>query len=392
MPYFQEVIDMQLQGTTAFLENANHSLPPRQFALVKKAVHVLQHNVVYDETMPWGQKRCIVPCAEGFRGIWNWDTAFHCVGVSRFDPQFAMEHMETYCNYQLDNGLFPDVIFASGKIVDNFGKPPVMTWACETVYRRSQDLEFLSRMYPRLAKNVEFWENDRQYNGLFHYDAAPVDGVKRPLDVRYESGWDNSVRWDTEEPELFWAIDLNCYMVMTYNAMAYLSSQLKLDPTVWQEKAVALAQKINQTLWCEELHCYVDRNYRNGTFSRVLTPASFMPLYVGIASPDKASWCAQIAQKKFSYGMPTVAYDDPEHSAGYWRGLTWLNVAYFAAKGLKDYGYCQLADRIRDTILGWVEQDGDRIHENYNSITGEGCGAKHFSWSAVFVLEFILDF
>ncbi len=82
----------------------------------------------------------------------------------------------------------------------------------------------------------------------------------------------------------------------------------------------------------------------------------------------------------------------PAYSQDYWRGSTRLNVAYFAANGLKDYGYYKTAEGIRGTILSWVEHDGEFIHENYNSVTGEGLCNSKFSWSAVFVIEFILNF
>lgn len=382
----------EIKGKEAFLQNVKAQVSERQFKLIEKAVQVLQHNVVWDESLPWGKKRCVVPCIEFFKGIWNWDTAFHCLGISRMDPEFAMEHMETFCSYQLEDGLFPDVIFFIGKVVDTFGKPPVMAWACEVVYRRSKDLEFLKRMYVRLEKNVEFWEKKRTYKGLLHYDAATVNPAEKAIEVRYESGWDNSVRWDAEEPEVFWAIDLNCFMIMTYRSMDYISKELGLADAKWCKKAEELSALVEKELWNESLGCYVDRNYQTNELSDVLTPASFMPLYIGIASKEHARQCAQAAEDHFAYGMPTVAYDHPEYGTDYWRGLTWLNVAYFAAKGLKDYGYIEIAEKIRDTILTWVENDGDQIHENYNSKTGEGCGQALFSWSAVFVMEFLLNF
>ena len=52
--------------------------------------------------------------------------------------------------------------------------------------------------------------------------------------------------------------------------------------------------------------------------------------------------------------MPTVSYDNPNYSTNYWRGPTWLNVAYFAAKGLKNYHFDDTADKIRIPFLnGW---------------------------------------
>lgn len=118
-----------------------------------------------------------------------------------------------------------------------------------------------------------------------------------------------------------------------------------------------------------------------------------MPLFIEIASEERAEWLNKLAMdpNKFYSGMPTVAYDDPEYSRTYWRGPTWLNIAYFAAKGLKNYGF-KSADKIKETILNWVANEKRGIFENYDSKTGEGLYCDHFSWSSAFVIEFILNF
>lgn len=380
-----------IKNVEKFLDEVKKDVTPRDYGLIKKAAGILQRNVSRADDVPWGKKRCLLPSAEQFQGIWNWDTAFHCIGISRLDADFAMEHMEAFCEFQLEDGMFPDVVFADGKIVDTFTKPPVMAWACEKVYRISGDKEFLSRMYERLMKNAEFWETKRCVKGLFHYDAELDNGKKRNDWIGNESGWDNSVRWDSE-PDKLWAIDLNCYMVMTYRSLGFIASELGENGNVWLRKADRLSNEINDKLWNESVSCYTDRNYETGEFSSVLSPASFMPLYIIIAPEDAARKCNTVARDKFGFGMPTVSYDNPNYSTNYWRGPTWLNVAYFAAKGLKNYHFDDTADKIRDTILKWVENDGDKIHENYNSKTGEGECAEYFSWSAVFVIEFILNF
>ena len=47
--------------------------------------------------------------------------------------------------------------------------------------------------------------------------------------------------------------------------------------------------------------------------------------------------------------MPTVAYDHPRYeSGGYWRGPSWPETTYLAAKGLKFYGYHKTAVDERD--------------------------------------------
>ena len=98
-----------------------------------------------------------------------------------------------------------------------------------------------------------------------------------------------------------------------------------------------------------------------------------------------------IAENYFKDKMPTVSYDNPGYSNDYWRGPTWLNVAYFAAKGLKNYGF-EVADRIKENILNMCFDEKGGIFENYDSITGKGLCCDHFSWSSVFIIEFILNF
>ena len=89
--------------------------------------------------------------------------------------------------------------------------------------------------------------------------------------------------------------------------------------------------------------------------------------------------------------MPTVALDHPKmNPVGYWRGSVWMNVAYFAIKGLYDYGFKNTAMDIRNTLLDWIDRD-ETIHENYNPITGEGKCSPEFSWSCVFAMEMVLE-
>ena len=156
--------------------------------------------------------------------------------------------------------------------------------------------------------------------------------------------------------------------------------------------AADLARRIEERLWDEKDECYYDRESApDGGFSRVLTPASFMPLFIGIAPAHRAAAMARHA-KRMEPGWPTVSYDDPKYRPDvYWRGRTWLHVAYFALKGLKFYGFDAIADAGRETILGWVDSHKESIHENYNSRTGAPLGAADFGWSAVFTIKFIDD-
>jgi len=167
-------------------------------------------------------------------------------------------------------------------------------------------------------------------------------------------------------------------MVMFYRAMAKMAHILhrEAEADTWSRRGIQLQEAVNQRLWDPVQGAYVDRWRETGAFSQVLSPASFMPLFLGIVSSERAKKLAAIAEKRFVPGAPTVSRDNPEfQSDRSWRGPTWLNTAYFMLKGLKNAGFDELAERGRGDVLGWVEHTPEAIFEYYDSDTGRGIGA-----------------
>ena len=376
-----------------WLSRYENKVSDRDLALLGMAYDVLRKNTVRYDNAPWGEKSVISPWVGGGEGIWNWDSAFHAMTVSRFDTELARDCIDCFMKFQLDNGMLPDVIYANGKIIDNYSKPPVMAWAVRTVFEANKDRNFLAENYKRLIAYESFWTRDRQDGGLFFYSAQSDPEKDDYLHPRWESGWDNSPRWDKPIVDL-WAIDLNCYMVEYYRSMSKMAQYLGESSCEWDEKQQKLSVLIEEQLFDEESGVYADRNRYTGEFSSVISPASFMPLFVGIASKDHIDAMDKLARDKHKFypGMPTVTYDDPEYSTGYWRGQTWLNVAYFAAKGLYDCGCRKTANEIKDFLLDMVYDNSDRgIFENYDTVNRRGMYCESFSWSAAFIIEFILN-
>ncbi len=374
---------------------AENNFSDRDKRLLKMAQDTLMNNIFVGERFPWEGMRGISPSRKKFAGIWNWDSAFIGRTVSRWDTLLAKEQFEIFFNAQSENGQFPDVIRFNGEVVDNYTKPPVFPWAFVTVYQRDGDRDFLKKGYEVYKKNEQWWREYRRAREakLFHYDCNNPGAEKARIYIGYETGWDDAVRWD-EYPSDLWAIDLNCFMVMFYEAMEFMASELLLheEQEAWRERKEELANLINEVMFDKEQGAYVDVNRFTGKYSKVLSPASFMPLYCGIAPKEYAEAMENIAKEHFMPGMPTVAYTDPEYSPDtYWRGPVWLNVAYFAAKGLKNYGFHETADKLKETLLDWCSMD-DTFYENYNSQTGKGLYGSEFSWSSAFIIEFILDF
>ncbi|MDD5140850.1 MAG: trehalase family glycosidase [Verrucomicrobiales bacterium] len=387
----ETTVDIKLAGV--WLAKATAGVTPVESNLLQAAQSTLLGNVV--KTNAWEPYRGIEPSSSTYRGIWNWDAAFHAVGVSHWDAELAREQLDIMFARQLTNGMLPDVIREDGRTITSCTKPPVMAWAVAVVDRRSPDQRYLQQIYPKLVQLEKFWLKERggESDGLFYYAGS---------DVGYDSGWDNSMRWDNgyrkspSDNHRLWAIDLNCYVYMQYRALSYLAGRLGRDDDrqAWLKKADTMARLINEKLWDEKTGFYMDRDRTTGAFSPTLSPAGFMPLFIHIAPTDRADQLVKISasQDKFYPGMPTAAYDTPEFSAtNMWRGPAWLNTSYFAIKGLKDYGHAKLAETMRSTLLGWIDRDPASIREYYNPKTGDGLGAGKFGWSAVFTISFILD-
>lgn len=376
-------------------ENLAKGLSARDKNLLERALDVLEGNKYYDIKKYFDDRVMLSPGLKsgGYLGVWNWDSAFHAVGVSRFDAKLAADQIEGFFKYILEDGMLPDFIDEEGKARIHSSKPPVFAWAAYEVYKNTGDIDFLKRIYSKLALNEKFWRTQRFDGKLFYYDAY-LEGTRgeKLVWTKWESGLDNSVRWDNGILE-YYPVDLNCFMLSFYESMLKISQLIGENSEEWESKYNELAVLIEETFWNDAIGAYTDRNRLTGEYSTCLTPSSFMPLYVKTASKERAEKMAQIAadENKFNKTMPTVTYDNKEFSNNrYWRGPLWMNVAYFAAKGLKNYGL-SVADDIKENVLDLVDCNKDGIYENYDTVNKIGLYNSTFSWSACFIIEFILN-
>jgi hypothetical protein len=111
-----------------------------------------------------------------------WDLAFHTMALSTIDIDFAKE--------QLDVLLRQTYVHPTGQIPAyewNFSdvNPPVQAWAAIFLYRMEQalrgraDLDFLKRVFGRLAANFGWWVNrkDRYGRSLFEGGFLGLDNI-----------------------------------------------------------------------------------------------------------------------------------------------------------------------------------------------------------------------
>lgn len=367
-------------------------------------------------------------------GAWAWDSWKEAVSTALFAPRLAATAIEAMFDYQItehsaqrpqDAGMIPDAVFYNnvrqGGINWNErnSKPPLAAWAVWEVYRRGGDTGFLRRMYPKLTAYHAWWYRNRDHdgNGLAEYgatvDPANDSTKERRAAAAWESGMDNAPRFDdvalsankdaggrtvgySLRQE---SVDLNCYLAAEKQYLARAARVLghrTEAERLLRERAV-LDKRIRSRMWDPDTRFFYDRALDGGPRTGAGKGIEgAVPLWAGTATARQAAGVRSALTDEEQFGtplpMPTVARDNPAFDpTGYWRGLVWLDQAYFAVLGLRTYGYHRDARRITERLLTRAHGllgDGP-IHENYDPLTGRGRNSSNFSWSAAALLEFL---
>ncbi|RLE66544.1 MAG: hypothetical protein DRJ47_02410 [Thermoprotei archaeon] len=367
--------------------------------------------------IPWHDRlkhRFTMPSKYLFLHHWLWDSGFHSIVLSNYDVELAKSELLNLFLNQQEDGRIPHEVFLSRKLckavwgIDDYvpwtTQPPVLAIAVDRIYEVSRDLEYVKKVLPYLMRYDEWFRNKRDYDRdeLISY----VDYL--------ESGWDDAVRWDEaiekyrKDPEKYKAmygritmapveaIDLNVFIYIQRKTIAKLSRILgnEEDASYYEKLAEKTREGIQRYMWDEDLGLFLDIYEEDHKRIPVKTPASFYPMFAGIATPAQAKKMVEhlLNSKEFwtTFPLPTVSADNPKYDPkGYWRGRSWINPIWFVFNGLKEYGYNEVADMLLEKVLD-IMAEGPTCNENYNSATGEPLGTIDFGWSTL-ILDMILS-
>lgn len=339
-----------------------------------------------------------------FVGFWAWDTWRFAVAASRFHPELAKNNIRAMFDYQQDDGMIIDCIYTdSSENNARDSKPPLVSWAVNEIYEQTGDLSFVKEMYPQLVAYYEWWYNKRDIdkNGICEYGAT--DGTLEA--AAWESGMDNAIRFDdtkmlkNEDYDDAWSmdqesVDLNAYLAYETQLLQKFASLIGAEFPYEDQ-----SERIRDYFFDQENDFFFDKRLNDGSFITEFGCEAYTPLWTKIATEEQVERMLPILQdtEKFStyIPFPTVAADNPKYNPqGYWRGPIWLDQTYFAIRGLRNYGYTDLADDYTLQVFERLEglKNGGAIHENYGTHTGDRLKAAHFSWSAAHLLMLYHDY
>lgn len=246
----------------------------------------------------------------------------------------------------------------------------------------------------------ERWDRDR--NGLCEWSSAPHSGADTQL---------NRVGpWGSRYCE---GTDLNSFLYREYLAAGYLAQALgHLDDARQSfSRAERTARAVRELLWNDAEGLFYDRDARGGATIRVKSAATFLPMAVGIATPQQAQ--ALVSRhlnnpQEFATPFPLPSYArsepgytqrfepepgvDPLYALGSnhanWCGGMWPHWNILISHGLRDYGFAKESHVLADRLLKALSAEAG-FFEWYNAETGAGCGLNPF-WAGATVLGAML--
>ncbi len=344
---------------------------------------------------------------EWFNGFWSWDSWKHAVAIAQFDTELAQNQIRAMYDFQDEMGMIADCVYRDTIIeVHNWRdtKPPLSAWSIWEVFQVSKDKAFLKELFPKVEKYHAWWYKyrDIDQNGLCEYGSTDASLIA----AKWESGMDNAVRFDGAKiiPNALQggsldreSVDLNAYLFAEKEYLAKIALALEFPDKAekYQQDADQLKTKIRNTFYDDESGWYYDVSLNSKEQLKVYGAEGWIPLWTKLATPEQAAKMRSIMLDTAKFAtyipFPTLAADHPKFKPknGYWRGPVWLDQAYFAIQGLKNYGYekeaIQFSHHLFDRLEG-LKDDDLPIRENYHPLTGEGLESQHFSWSAAHLL------
>ena len=326
--------------------------------------------------------------SSGLNNIFVWDAAFCCLWA-KDAPKGELPILETLDNLYLlqqDDGFICREHTPDGRPVwssehPTAYNPPVISWAELELFRAGVSTsDRLRTVYPKLTRFHDCYRrNLRRPDGLYAGDilGGGMDDVPRwPVGMTREQmavggkvferrhlgeGLQDTWYWTGLMkpiiPEHSWNfqagwIDMSAQMAFDCLNLAAIADALGRpdEAAAYRREHEELARTINEKCWDEKAGFYFDCG-PDGLIRRY-TVASFWVLIARVAPEDRARRMVAALTDPELFGrpvpVPSLAKADPSYApeTGYWTGAVWPPTTYMTLRGLRLYGYEELAQQL----------------------------------------------
>jgi glycogen debranching enzyme len=411
--------------------------------LRRQVRELLLHNVKDGYSWLLGQSYCyIAPALKPYPFQWFWDACFHVVMLARLGEfDLAKRSLRSLFAMQEENGFVGHMIFwkqllptrrtdvmqarptwqALRPHMSALIQPPLAAVALHTLYEACGDRVYLGEMYARVKRHHEWLAKNRDLDG---------DGLLTIISP-FESGMDWKPSYDlalgyprrVTAQRLYTSrlyrkgvgVDLanfvrrydlarirrharflvkdagfNAVYAWDLECMERLAPIAGDDPALFAERRRRVLRSMLELMYDEKDAAFYDLREPSSEKLRVRTPTIFFPL----ALPElDTSIAERVLESHFDrehefaapLPIPSLELRDPAFFPGetpfLWRGPTWAFINWFLYHALRKRGLRDRAARLRRSLRQLIEKSGFR--EYYDPLTGEGHGAREFTWSGL---------
>lgn len=353
-----------------------------------------------------------------------WDSCFHAITWRWIDPIMAQDELLALLSRQVqdgpDAGMIPHCNYWRGGAQwlwqyddrSSITQPPLIGVAAELVYQRSQDKAFLEAVYAPLCAYHDWFDRRRDPDGdrlvcLIHPWESGGDVLPRwdhamhygPFD---HDGWREGrialahkvVAFDTDAAALaadgsfnLETMDYNAIRAADMEALGRIAAELGSpdDAAAWQARADAVCAAFRAKMIVDGLPYDLEGSDEQPVIQE--SAGQFMTLFGGCPTPEQAERLVALLQTERFWANWPVSTSPTDRADFipdiYWRGNVWPCVNWIIYKGLRRYGYDDVADALAERSLALLDHAG--FWEYWHPLTGEGLGGSTFSWAAVHI-------
>lgn len=210
--------------------------------------------------------------------------------------------------------------------------------------------------------------------GVFYEKEEQRDEFVKNMFAICESGWDCTPRFISDDNDYatnrFIQIDLNSIIYDMERKIAGFYDLLGKTEEAENFHSCANKRKtlINKIMRDKESKLYFDYNFKDKTFSRVLSAVSFYPYALNVCD-DGLGIKETLSRLEQEFGI--AACEKHEGASLQWDyPIMWASNVYFAYTALKNYGLTADAKRIAEKYISTVNKvfiDTGKLWEKYNA-------------------------
>ena len=365
---------------------------------------------------------------------WFWDSCFHAVALAHFDIERSRIEMRSLLANQQPDGFVAHVTFWQRErfeeLLSTYAiayrtpylsdciQPPVLAEAVAAGAQGPGGDEYLREILPKVRRYFDWLDamRDPDRDGLMatlQPDESGLDhtpkydhylGVSGAVLADYTAAWERVAgpyaTVQREHARMF-ALDRFVDEDVFVNSI-YAENQRVLGDLLerigdgvgaheMRTRAAQTTAAIVNKCFDDEAGLFFDLAGEGERMLKVNTVSCLVPIALpDLPKPQADALIRHIedpAEYAAPYPVPSVAMNEPSYliptaeNKLVWRGPTWINANWYIARGLRRHGRPDLARHIEDRSALLVEGDGFR--EYYDPQTGQGFGARDFSWTAL---------